>query len=69
MSNGSVITPFIPDENDELNKETTNDIDTPCDSKNNKTNETNTTIFKSCCKKLKCLEIIVFFFFLYLFYQ
>ena len=32
-------------------------------SKDNKTKETNTAIFKSCCKKLKFLEIIVFFYF------
>ena len=69
MSNGTIITSLSPGENDELNKEKPNDIDTPCDSKDNKTKETNTAIFKSCCKKLKCLEIIFFFFALYLFYQ
>ena len=31
MSNGTIITSLSPGENDKLNKETPNDIDTPCD--------------------------------------
>ena len=67
MSNGSIITPLIPDENIEVNKETTeapetskapNYIYTLDNSPDNQKKEAPKLYDESCCKKWNCLKII-----------
>ena len=68
MSKGNIITPLVPDENIELNKETPEnskipkDIYTPSNSPENQEKEASKLFIKSCCKKWNILEIIFLFF-------
>ena len=64
MSNGTIITPLIPDENIEINQGTPNDIYTPSDSPDNQTKEAPKLVIKKFSKKWNCFEILFLFFFL-----
>ena len=63
MSNGNIITPLIPDENIEVNKETPEtpkapkDIYTPSNSPDNQKKESPKFYINSCCQKWNFLEI------------
>ena len=58
MSNGTIITPLIPDGNIEGNCQTPNDTYTPSDSPEKQMKEDPKPNNKNCCKKINCLEII-----------
>ncbi len=64
MSKGNIITPLIPDENIEVNKEipetpkAPKDIYISSNSPENQKKEASKLFIKSCCKKWNCLEII-----------
>ena len=58
MSNGNIITPLMPNENIEVNRETPGDIYTPSDSPDNQKEEAQKLDTKICCKKWNCYEII-----------
>ena len=70
MSNGSIITPLIPDENIEVSKEppeaskSPNYIYTLGNSPDNQKKEAPKLYDESCCKKGNCLQIIFIFFLL-----
>ena len=64
MSNGTIITPLIPDENIEINQGTPNGIYTPSDSPDNQTKEAPKLVIKKFSKKWNCFEILFLFFYL-----